>query len=45
MPDNILDRFLVQFEANLLIVHAVIPMLEPVPGFIQMLLEMISRKY
>jgi len=37
-PNNVLDRFLVQFEADLLIVRALVPMLEPVPGFIQMLL-------
>lgn len=37
-PDNVLDRFLVRFEADLLMVGALVPMLEPVPGFIQMLL-------
>ena len=37
-PDNVLDRFLVQFEADLLIVRALVPMLKPVPGFVQMLL-------
>ena len=36
--DGVLDRFLVQFEADLLMVGALVPMLEPVPGFIQMLL-------
>jgi hypothetical protein len=35
---GVLDRFLVQFEADLLMVGALVPMLEPVPGFIQMLL-------